>query len=242
MKKEIKGYIHVHSHYSYDGKNSIEELAKFFVAKNYRFICLTEHADDFNQAKMASFVKECAKYSSMHFTVIPGLEYRCRDLVHLLGIGTTEYYSADHPVDVARIIKKNGGLAIIAHPRGYEESLTDDLLSVVDGIEIWSGQKDSRFFPHWQSLRNFKNLRRIYPGLVGLGGADLHNLENYFPLDTVINTPVANFSLSGLTNGVSSIRGAYWNLMCTSTFSFETVLALKICRGFINIARKMRRK
>jgi predicted metal-dependent phosphoesterase TrpH len=237
--RECKGYIHVHSNYSFDGKNSIEDLAEFFKAKAYRFICLTEHADDFNQAKMTSFVNECAKYSISSFTVVPGLEYRCGDLVHLLGIGTTEYCSMNHPVDVARFIKQYGGIAVIAHPRGYEESLTDELLSVVDGIEIWSGQKDSRFFPHWKNLSTFRKLKCIYPNLLGLGGADLHSLGNYFPLDTMIKMPVEKFSLSGLTDGVSSIRGRYWNLMCNSTFSLETILTLRIGRQILNITRKM---
>jgi hypothetical protein len=238
MIKETKGYIHVHSHYSHDGKNSIEELSRFFMAKDYRFICLTEHADDFNQVKMASFLKECAKCSSSNFTVVPGLEYRCRDLVHLLGIGMTQYCPVDHPADVARFIKQNGGIAIIAHPRGYEENLTDDLLSVVDGIEIWSGQKDSRFFPHWESLLTFKNLKRIYPSLIGLGGADLHTIEAYFPLDTIIKTNSETFSSSGLTNGVSSIRGAYWNLLPGSISSFQSELTLKVLRIALNMARR----
>lgn len=238
MTNEIKGYLHVHSDYSYDGKNSVEEIADFFKAKGYKFVCLTEHADDFSQPKMVSFLKECEKYSSRGFTVVPGLEYRCRDRVHVLGIGMSQHCPADHPVDVARFIKGNGAIAIIAHPRGFEENLTGDLLSAVDGIEIWNGQKDSRFIPHWENLLTFKNLRRMHPALIGLGGADLHTLEAYFPLDTMIKTDSETFSCSALTNGASSIKGAYWNLLISSFSSFQGELALKVLRIALNTARK----
>jgi len=238
MQQEIKGYIHVHSNYSFDGKNSVKELAEFFAAKGYEFVCLTEHADDFDDFKMASLVNDCKKYSDKYITVVPGLEYRCNDLVHLLGIGVTELCGSDDPIEVSRHIKQNGGVAIVAHPRGYEKNLTPTLINVIDGLEIWSGPKDSRFFPHWESLLTFKNLKRIYPSLIGLGGADLHTIEAYFPLDTIIKTNSEAFSSSGFSNGVLSIKGAYWNLLPGSISSFQRELTLKVLRIALNMAKR----
>ena len=90
--RELKGYVHIHSHYSYDGVDSIEKIARFFRKKGYRFVCLTEHADDFSNDKMDSFVNECRRCSDPDLLVIPGLEYRCNNLVHLLAIGVDQYH------------------------------------------------------------------------------------------------------------------------------------------------------
>lgn len=242
IKKEIRGYIHIHSNYSYDGVNSIAELSRFFKKKGYDFICLTEHADDFSQGKMTSYVEECRRSSSSGFEIIPGLEYRCKDLVHVMAIGVDQYSPCDDPQALIGRIKDNQGLAIIAHPDGYENNITRELIKVAHGIEIWNAQKDSRFIPNWKILSMYNNYRQINSTLIPVGGGDIHSIDNFHVLDTVSYINSNETSPLSILRNAKIIHGAFWSLELDSEYEYSKLLKLRLLRFIMRFIKSVFRR
>jgi len=222
----LRGMLHLHSSFSYDGHHTVREMAGFFRYRGYQFIALTEHDNDFDQEKMIEFIRACQDASSESFAVIPGLEFRCRDTVHILGIGLQSFQRVDDPLKAVKLIKKQGGLAVLAHPRGYEGRVTDELIRSLDGVEIWNGQKDSRFIPHYRALLAFRRFRDSNPHLLPLPGSDLHRLSAYFPCDLWVEAPRPEPStiLRALKEGKFSVRGRYWKEDGSAGALWEIVL------------------
>lgn len=79
--KDIKGDVHVHSHYS-DGHNSIEEMAEAAMRLGYEWIIITDHSQSLKIAHGLSVdtlrkkIKEIEKFNSAHknFKVLCGVE------------------------------------------------------------------------------------------------------------------------------------------------------------------------
>ena len=69
-----KGLLHFHSNFSYDGHNSIQEIAKWRKTEKIDFIILTEHDNDFDNQKFENYVNECEKHSK-NIILVPGIEY-----------------------------------------------------------------------------------------------------------------------------------------------------------------------
>jgi hypothetical protein len=57
------GILHVHSNLSYDGQNTLAEIASLAKLRGYRFVGMREHSDTFEPQKMADLVDECPPLS-----------------------------------------------------------------------------------------------------------------------------------------------------------------------------------
>ena len=68
----VTGVLHVHSTYSYDGKESLLSLRNFLVEKGISFCCLTEHTDYLTLEEAQRFAQECRALSTGTFLFIPG--------------------------------------------------------------------------------------------------------------------------------------------------------------------------
>jgi hypothetical protein len=175
----LRGIVHVHSNFSYDGKHSLLEIAQAARSIGLDFVCMTEHSDTLDPHKVSSIAKECETLSSPDFLMIPGIEFTCLDNLHLLGIGIKSYISSSDPVEVSRFIQQEGGLSVIAHPMRKQYQMPPTLLSVVNGIEIWNVVYDGRYFPNAMALDLYSKAKISNPGLVAFLGRDLHRLRNY---------------------------------------------------------------
>lgn len=174
MSESIKGMIHVHSDFSSDGLHSVADLADFARQSGFRFVGLTDHAEDLSFQDIHSLRRQCEEYSDESCIIIPGLEFRCSGDIHILGLGVTHEIISDDPVTVANQIQSSGGIAILAHParNGYE--CPAELYRVLNGIEIWNAGYDGRFVPPLANLRLLQEARAGNPNVLGFGGADLH--------------------------------------------------------------------
>lgn len=83
------GALHLHSTYS-DGEFTLTELRDALREQGCRFACVTDHAEFFDEARRDAFIAECERLSSDEFRFVPGLEFNCRDKMHILGYGVTE--------------------------------------------------------------------------------------------------------------------------------------------------------
>ena len=133
--------FHVHSRFS-DGQMTVAELVDFYGKRGFGAIAITDHlceSESFlgrsarwleRSLTERSFpvyietIKEQAERALRVYgmIVLPGFEVTKNSLLnhrsaHVLAIGTDRYVSADQdPLQVAREIRSNGGLAIAAHP------------------------------------------------------------------------------------------------------------------------------
>ncbi|MDY6971067.1 MAG: PHP domain-containing protein [Thermodesulfobacteriota bacterium] len=169
--------MHIHTDYSYDGRDSLQDVAQLARRKGYSFLLLTEHNDVFDDEKMRRFVAECERLSTTDFTIIPGLEVNCDFGRHLLAIGIRKYIGMADPEKVIDKIKENGGLAIFPHPGLHQFRSFLDTASNLDGVEVWNSRYDSKFAPNPKSFSLLKNLRKENPGVFAYGGQDLHSVQ-----------------------------------------------------------------
>lgn len=214
MSEYISGIIHVHSTFSRDGLCSIADLADFARAAGLRFVGLTDHAEDLSLEDMKNFRRQCSEHSNESSVMVPGIEFRCDDDVHILGIGIAEHILSNEAVTVASEIRARAGLAILAHPGRNHYHCPPKLCSVLNGIEIWNAAYDGRFVPPLANLRLLQQVCSWNPALFGFGGADLHGLQQTpgvlleLQVDgrAGVDTPMV---LQYLRCGRFSVRGTY---------------------------------
>jgi len=177
MSEPIRGMIHVHSHFSRDGLCSIADLAAFARESGFQFVGLTDHAEDFSPPDFEALRRECKEHSDELCVMIPGLEYRCRGEIHVLGLGITHDISSDDPVVVASTIRALGGIAVLAHPGRNGYQCPPKLCAALNGIEIWNAGYDGRFVPPLAGIQLLEEAWEVNSSIVGIGGADLHGLH-----------------------------------------------------------------
>src|SRR3712207_4736603 len=110
-----RGAFHCHSTYS-DGECTLAELREMFVAAGLDFVCMTDHAEFFDEEKLRAYVQECESLSDERFRFVAGLEYECERRMHVLGYGVTTLAGTTDPQGVIRHIEREGGVSVIAHP------------------------------------------------------------------------------------------------------------------------------
>jgi predicted metal-dependent phosphoesterase TrpH len=169
----INGVMHIHSTYS-DGEFRLAELREVYAALGCRFVCMTDHAEYFDAAKLADYVAECAALSNESFQFIAGLEFTCDRRMHMLGFGVTQLTAATDPQAVIRHIKAAGGLAVIAHPMDSAFDWIESFDELPHGIETWNSKYDGRSAPRPQTFALLNRLQGRGPRLRAFYGQDLH--------------------------------------------------------------------
>jgi hypothetical protein len=175
---EITGALHLHSTHSYDGKMSLPELKVFFQKQGLSFACMSEHTDELNLTTANNFISECRALSDEQFVFVPGFEVPYKN-THVLMFGCTDFVSSFADADQLRAWSFNASLTILAHPVRNRFVVDDDLLSVLDGVEIWNQQYEGKQFPRYRSCALLDNLRQQKPQLFATGGIDLHRSEHF---------------------------------------------------------------
>ena len=105
----MKADLHIHTTFS-DGFSSPQEVVRAAIEKNIDCICVTDH----NETKGA--VKAMRFGFDKNILVVPGIEVTTK-LGHILGINVKKAIPRGlSPEIVIGEIRKQGGLAIIAHP------------------------------------------------------------------------------------------------------------------------------
>lgn len=213
---DIKGLMHIHSSYSYDGKVALQQLVDLCRSQGYRFIALTEHAISMNEAKMKMLVSECVTLSRNDLVIIPGLEFECDGDIHILALGIEEYIPISHPKEIIHEIHKLGGVAILAHV-SYYDRIPYEALYDLDGIEIWNVKYDGKYAPRLKNFAILKKFKERNPNIICYGGLDFHKIQEFRKLSVSINIGTKNVNgkevLTALkegnfyiTNGLISIE------------------------------------
>jgi len=175
---EIKGVVHVHSTYSYDGKESLASLKDFLMGKGISFCCLTEHTDFMTVQQAQMFVQECKALSGSQFVFIPGFEVPYKN-AHILLIGTEMFLGQKADEALLRSWSSKAVMTILAHPVRNAFAVDAVMEEVISGVEIWNQQYEGKRVPRRRSVGLLERLQRKNPSLLAMGGLDFHRKEHF---------------------------------------------------------------
>ncbi len=199
--------LHVHSTYS-DGEYSLAELRALFERAGKRAVCLADHADYFDPARVEQYVAECTQYSDDTLRLIPGLEFGCDDHMHIVGYGVTALTERSDPASVIAHIHAHGGISVIAHPRDDHFPRIEALGQLPLGIEAWNTKYDGRYAPRPQTFALIDRLRARSPELAAFYGLDLHWRTQFKGLEIMLGAASNSRAdvLAALRRGALSAR------------------------------------
>jgi len=236
------GILHVHSNLSYDGQNTLAEIAFFAKSRGYQFVAMSEHSDTFDPQKMAYLVDQCGRLSDASFLMIPGLEFTCDNRLHLLALGIERYINTTNPILVARFAREQGGLAILSHPSRYAYQIPSGLETYLDGIEVWNAGYDGRFIPNDRSIRLWKSLRTCNNSLRAFGSQDLHAIEDHRHVRVGVRCEqlTRHAILKGLRAGKFVISNSFLRLQSDSSPCWMKLSAIGAGRRAYLVAKALR--
>ena len=240
----LKGILHVHSNYSYDGQHSLEEIARYGKERGYAFLGMSEHSDTLDEARMEKYIEECQRLSTQECLIIPGIEFTCDNNLHLIGLGLKKYTNQSDPLKVTDFIHKYGGIAIIAHPIRYNYNIPSGLAQAVDGIEVWNASYDGRFIPNDRSLKLIKEIKKKNKSIIAFGGQDLHQIRNNCCVEISILCKELSQGaiLFAIKKGESSITNGYFNLDSNPDSGLLRFMLIYIARKIYLLAKMIRNR
>jgi len=169
----LKGVMHVHSTYS-DGEFTLQELRETFLAAGCAFMCMTDHAEYFDAARLKNYFDECRTLSDSRLRLVSGLEYSCDREMHILGYGASRLADSKDPQEVIAQIDAEGAIPVIAHPKNEAFEWIETFSSLPQGIETWNSKYDGQRAPRPQTFALQQRLRQRKPELKAFYGLDLH--------------------------------------------------------------------
>lgn len=182
----IKGALHIHSDVSPDSNLPLVNLKKIFKSAGYSFILLTEHAEDLDPNLYEKLKLECSTLSEPGFLIIPGLEIKWQNSVHLLAYGARFYHENENDYSLKHTIKSirettQCGLLVwghVNHPARIDQALLRQA-ALVDGIEVFNIGYHGFLMPDAGGLKIVDFLKKDNHNILAVGGLDLHNEKNY---------------------------------------------------------------
>jgi len=181
----MKAALHVHSTYS-DGELPLATLREVYLGLGCRIVCMTDHAEAFGSTTLEAYVAECDALSDDRLRFIAGLEYSCRNEMHVLGFGVTSRVASRDPQAVIRYIKAAGGVAVIAHPSITAFDWIESFEELPHGIETWNAKYDGRHAPRTATFDLLHRLRARDPDVHAFYGQDMHLANQPRDLFTVL--------------------------------------------------------
>jgi len=174
------GVVHVHSTYSRDGRDTLDALREFALARGLAFVGLTDHAEDMQAATYARYVEECAGLSDDGVQLIPGLEFRFAGFtgLHLLALGLDRWISPATPDEFIAQTKGGAAFTIVAHPVLAAYRVPPAVATGIDAIEIWNASYNTRYLPDPRAIGLLHMIRRTRSAIVGTAGLDQHDCQN----------------------------------------------------------------
>lgn len=175
---QIRGYLHLHSRHSYDGKLTLAEIKEKSLALGMSFAAMTEHTDVLTPKDVQSAVNECRARSDSNFVFIPGFELPYKNC-HILIIGASDIRLDLPPLEAISVAKQQGAWVVLAHPHRNHCQIDPELTALLDGIEIWNQQYDGKRYPRMQALEIFEKSLTQKTSIFATAGLDLHRASHF---------------------------------------------------------------
>ncbi|HEV3304905.1 MAG TPA: PHP domain-containing protein [Candidatus Sulfotelmatobacter sp.] len=198
----LKGALHAHSTYS-DGEFTLPELREIYLSEGCSFLCMTDHAEYFDQVAIERYVSECDALSDKTFRLVAGLEYRCERDMHILGYCATKLTQSSDPQEVIRHIAAQQAVSVIAHPRNDFFPWIEGFDTLPLGIETWNTKYDGRYAPRPGTFALLRRLQQRSPEMHAFYGQDLHWKKQFRGLRVVLDCDSLDLSaiLAALSAG-----------------------------------------
>jgi len=174
-RSRLKGIIHSHTTFSYDGTLSVEEFCALLRKEGFDFVALTEHTRGLTSQHFAELAAICAEQSDEKFVAIPGLEFRCPDGTEIAGIGIDRWLEDQPPEQMVTDIRKAGGFAVWVHP--HKRSHWSGPFLDCDAVEMLNGKIDGVLAPNFSLLRDYERERQKGRTFHAVFGLDFHNIR-----------------------------------------------------------------
>ena len=169
----VRGAMHVHSKHS-DGEFTVPELRTIFLAAGCSFVCMSDHAEYFDERSIQTYIQELKDNSDEELHFVMGLEYGCDGGMHILGYGARLLASTTDPQQIIRHIDSHGAISVIAHPKDEFFPWIESFEILPQGIETWNSKYDGRYAPRPSTFALLQRLKTINPGIYAFYGQDLH--------------------------------------------------------------------
>jgi hypothetical protein len=238
----IKGALHIHTDFSHDGELTLATVAQLYRNRGFHFVCITEHSQDMDEEKVVVLRQLAESLSGPCFRIIPGIEYSCKDALHIVGAGCDRLLDTANPARLVRDIRAAGGFAILAHPRRIHWDCSPDLTAVLNAVEVWNVGYDGKYLPSPQALDFFNRMKALNPKLLAAVGDDLHRLEGFYPLSyhLSVNSLDRESILKELIGGRYQIGSLSYRMPAISGFSPAALACFRALRLPLNCAKSLR--
>ena len=236
------GVLHIHSDYSRDGHDTLEELHAWAVDRGIDFIAMTDHAEDFVPELFDEYVAHCASLSDDRVTIIAGLEFRFAGYtgLHLLALGLTEWIQPTTPAEFAEQASRAARFTIVAHPVLASYKVPAEVRAKIDAVEIWNASYNTRYLPDPRAIDVLREIRASRPEVFGTAGLDQHDRTN--DRRTRVFTGPTNDPLGELKAGRFTSAGQTMRFDAPVAMSSARFGALKLVRwAFDRVERTQER-
>lgn len=188
------GAVHVHTAYSHDGTDSLEQLAEWARGKGIAFVGLTDHAEDLDATMWDEYVAHCADVSDDTMRLIPGLEYRFKGYtgLHLLAFGLRKWIEPATPAEFVRLAGAHATFTAVAHPVLAKWRVPTEVRAGVDAVEVWNASYNTRYLPDPRSIEILRGIRETRPRVVAIAGLDQHDSSNDRETRVILDAPEAD--------------------------------------------------
>lgn len=170
----IRGVAHIHSHYSYDGRESLPALKSLLMKDGIRFALMAEHVDELIPERAHAFLEECAALSDGNFLFIPGFEVPYLG-THVLALGVHDYsFSGSDVKSSLNRWRDQGAFIVLAHPHRNDFCTDNFMEGVIHGVEVWNSQYDGKRAPRPRARALLRRLRTGAAPPYAFASLDLH--------------------------------------------------------------------
>lgn len=212
----LLGAFHMHSDYSHDGLDSLEQLREVSIERGIGWVGLTDHAEDLDVELFAEYVRHCAALSDEQFAFVPGLEFRFPTArgVHLLALDVTEWMTPTTPEEFFTDAARAARFTILAHPVLCRYAPPAVVRERIDAIEVWNTRYNTRYLPDPRAIDLFRSIAAARPEIVATVGLDQHDTrDDDGEVRTAFDGALAADPIAALQSG------AYTNVGRGLTFS-----------------------
>lgn len=237
---ERVGIVHVHSTYSSDGHDSLDEVREFAAVRGIQWVALSDHAEDFTEEIFQHYVAECARLSDTHVRLYPGLEYRFPGFrgLHLLAFDLRRMITPATPSEFMTQAPGACALTVAAHPVLYRHTLPPDVADRIDAIEVWNASYNTRYLPDVDAIRLYRRLHRQRPELRALTGLDQHDASNDRELRVIVRGDASASPFALIRDGNYRNVGRTLTLAPTIEWSAARVSMWRLVRwGYDRVER-----
>lgn len=241
-KKEtviLKGIYHAHSTYSSDGKIPLAELKKLLMESGFRFVVMTEHAEDMTPDSLKRYYDECLALSDDQFVCIPGLEIPYKGKIHVGCFPIVPMPEVPMYREGIQRSHQHAAYTVIHHPSKEGYFIDEVLPLIIDGVEIWNSRYEGSIAP---SMRTVGFGRRWYPHALPFGGLDIHNRNQLRGPHLVVDVHACTMEaiMSAIRSREVRVSGSVYSYTVQNYLSVRHVLYRGVLRTLYVCARKLK--